>query len=56
MGVLLSTILMITSSLIMQGTSTFEAEEPRVTINNACAFVLVLAGSSPLRKNLRPCF
>jgi len=55
MGVLLSTILMITSSLIMQGTSTFEAEEPRVTINDACAFV-VLAGSSPLRKNLGPCF
>lgn len=41
MGVLLSTILMITS-LLMQGTTTFEAEEPEVTIKDACALVLYL--------------
>jgi hypothetical protein len=40
----------------MQGTSTFEAGEPGVTIKDACAFVLVLDGSSPLRKSLCSCF
>jgi hypothetical protein len=37
----------------MQGTSTFEAGE-RVTTKDALAFVLVLAGSSPLRKKEPP--